>query len=356
MKQFFALAMAVSILFSCSKTTEPKYPKTPENVIGGRGVVIANEGIFTGGTGTVSFYKPNDQTIANNLFQTVNNIPIGNVLQSVSQEGNHIYFVVNNSDKIVVADANTLVYKAEISGLNQPRYFKSVSATKAYVSNWGTNSISILDLTNNSVTGSIQLGNGPDKMVFDGSFLYVANSGGFGVDSTVMVIDVVNDLVVDTLLTGYNPNSLAIDASNKLWVLCGGISDWNDPTNDVAGKLMQFNLANNNSELKQIDFPNSNDHPAHLTTNSAGDILHYLSNGYFGSVYQMNISENSLPTTATVNGGFYALGVDPASGEIYTADPKDYASAGTVFRYLANGTLIDSVKTGIIPNWFLFKN
>ncbi|MFY7788472.1 MAG: hypothetical protein ACOVQA_11440, partial [Thermoflexibacteraceae bacterium] len=76
-----------------------------------------------------------------------------------------------------------------------------------------------------------------------------------------------------------------------------------------------------------------------------------------GSVFAMDITATALPTTALISRrhtAFYGLGID-TDGTIYTADAMNYASAGKVFRFNAQGTLLDSLAVGIAPNGFVFK-
>lgn len=353
MRNIFTIALAATVLFACKKD-EPT-PVSISGAIQGSGVLIPNEGAFQGGTGTVSFYKQDDKTIANQVFMEVNGVPAGNLLQSITHAAGNVYMVLNGANKVLVANESTMKQEAEITGLNSPRYMLAVSATKAYVTNWGSSDVSIVDLSSNTIKGTVACGSGPERMAFDGKYLYVANVGGFAKDSTVTIIDVATDKVAGSLAAGYNPNSLAIDANGHLWVMCAGVSDWNNPANGIAGKLMKFDLTNNNAVLVDLDFPNGSDHPGDLTMDGTGQNLYWLGNDYFGAVYTMSSTSSSLPTTAVVPGGFYGMGVDPASGEIYTADPKDYQRDGVIYRYTSNGTLVDSANVGLIPNGFVFK-
>ena len=354
MKKMLALALVATVVFGCKK--DDPTPNPPAGAIQGAGVLVANEGAFTGGSGTVSFYKHAEKTISNDVFMDVNGVPAGNLLQSMYHFGGKVYMVLNGANKVLVTNESTMQQEAEITGFDSPRYMLAVSATKAYVTNWGSSDVSIVDLSSNTITGSIPCGSGPEKMAFDGKNLYVANSGGLGTDSTVVIVDITTDQVTGTLATGYNPNSLAIDANGGLWVMCAGISDWNNPANDVAGKLMKFDLSSGNAVELDLDFPTTADHPADLTIDGGGENIYWLSNDYFGSVFTMSRTASTLPTMAQVPGGFYGLGIDPSSGEIYTADPKDYQRDGVIYRYEANGTLVDSATAGLIPSSFVFKN
>jgi hypothetical protein len=52
---------------------------------------------------------------------------------------------------------------------------------------------------------------------------------------------------------------------------------------------------------------------------------------------------------------FYGLGFDDFDDLIYAADPVDFVQRGLVYRYrAADGSLVDSVRAGIIPSGFWF--
>jgi len=352
MKKTLIFALAATFVIACKKDTPPTPQPTNKY---GSGVLICNEGVFQTGVGTVSFYDREAKSIQNDVYQNENNgVPLGNILQSATQIGNKLYFVVNNSQQIVVANAGSMAHLSTISGLQSPRYLHAVSSDKAYISDWSSNSLAILNLKTNTISGSISTGNGPENMLQVGSRLFVSNSGGFSLDSTLTVINTITDDVEATYVVGPNPASLQIDVNGSIWVLCAGVSDWQNPANDKAGRLVQIDRTTG-TIAQSFLFPNKSDHPAKLAINSSGTELYYLSSGYGGDVYKMNISNPALPTSPFISGTFYALGVDPANNEIYVSDPLDYNQRGTVYRYNTNAQIVDSVKAGIIPGNFLFR-
>jgi len=352
MKKCMIFALAATTLFACKKETEPGTPQ-PESKYGS-GVLITNEGVFNTGSGTVSFYNRDNKSIENEIFQEANGIPVGNILQSAAQFGNAVYLVVNNSQQILVANAGGLKQEAVITGFQSPRFMKVVSGDKAYVTDWVSNSVRIVNVKTNSISGSIPTGIGPENMAQIGTKLFVANSGGFGADSTITVINTLTDQVEGSFVVGPNPSSIQVDVNGNIWVLCAGVSDWQDPTKDVGGKLVQVDRTTF-TIMKSIDFPNNTDHPAKLSLNEAGTVLYYLSSGYGGDVFKMSISETMLPQSAFISGTFYGIGVDPLNDDVYTSDPLDYNQRGIVYRYSSNAQMIDSVRAGVIPGYFLFR-
>ena len=161
-----------------------------------------------------------------------------------------------------------------------------------------------------------------------------------------------------TLQIGTNPNSLKLDNNNKLWVLCGGSlgPDFTGGTaDDIGGSLWKIDPV---SLTIEQSFPmQQGDHPSRLTTNTAGNYLYYLngSDGYTGSVYGTSIALPNLNAAPIINKSFYGFNVEGGSGIIYGGYVPGFTQNGTVFRYQANGVLIDSMEVGIAPNYFVFK-
>lgn len=354
MKNILYLASVAVILFACKPEPAP-IPPTP-SIKYAQGIFISNEGPFSSESGSLSFYNRDTKTVENNIFQTANGYPVGSILQSVFsyQATNRVYLVVNNSQKVIVANLNTMKEVAEITGFSSPRYFTTVSSQKAYVTDWVSNTVKVVNLQTNAIDKSIPTGQGPDQMLVYGSNILIANTGGFGIDSTLTAINTFTDAVENTLQVGHSPNSMLVDANGQLWVLCGGINDFNDPTNNTPGKLIKIDLATF-SVSNVYTFPNTVDHPVGLTRNNAGTLLYWRNNNYAGSIYEMNISAASLPTSPKISGTFYTMAIDPASDEIYATDALDFQQDGIMYRYSNAGALIDSKVVGVIPGGFSFN-
>jgi YVTN family beta-propeller protein len=339
-------ALTIMFVISCKKD-EPEIPGKYE-----RGVLISNEGPFMDGTGTVSFYDPANKSIENRIFQTVNNRPPGNIVQSIAVFNNRAYIVVNNAAKIEVAEAGTFESIGVIEGLTSPRYFLGISSSKAYVSDWG-GEVAIIDLNTLTKTGTIAAGLSPDRMLLDGNRAWVVNSAGWASDSTVTVIDTQTDSPLQTIVVGDNPSGIVKDANGKIWVICGGIFDWSDPANNTSGSVVRIHpdtfTIEARAELDDTYFD------ARLAINTAKNKLYFT---FTGGLFTIDANAKSgLKSDKILSRPYYALGIDPATDEIYTSDPLDYAQPGYIFRFdPASNIVIDSVKAGIIPGNFLFLN
>jgi len=320
------------------------------------GVLIVNEGTFPNGTGTISYYNRSNKTVENDIFEATNGRPLGSLVQSVSVHNGKAYMVVNNGDKVEIADAKDFTSVGVINGLAQPRYFLGITEGKAYVSQWGadglTGSVQVVDLQTNAVTKTIPTGRGAERMIKVNNNVYVTCIGGYGNDNRVTVLDAHTDAVVANIVVGDNPNSMQLDANNKIWVSCRGFRDYANPALNTAGSLVRINPANNTAELT-LPFAGTTGSPEEMTINKARNALFYA---YAGKVYRHDVGSTSLNPTAVINRSFYGLGIDPADDVLYAADAGDYTSNGKVIRYNpATGVALDSVQAGIIPAEFTFR-
>jgi hypothetical protein len=346
MKFGAALFALVSLVASCDPDPEPMVVQPYES-----GVFITHEGAFSGGTGTVSFYNRSVGSLKNDIFGLENGgAAIGNILQSLTIANGKAYLVVNNANKIVVTDAKTFKYQDSVVGTTLPRYLLNIDDKKAFVSEWGSNGVAgavkILDLTRKQFTKTIPTGKGAERLLRVGNAVWVVNNGGFDSDSTVAIIDIASETVAAKINIGVAPNSLVQDANGDIWVLSGGAFG------AANGKLVQIK---NNVVVASFKVPQG---AGSLVTNAAKNALYFLSSK---AIYQKDLSAAApsvwldKPATTASFGALYGLGIDPASGNIYCADAKNYSSKGTVYIFDAAKTRTDSLKTDIIPSNFWFN-
>ena len=318
-------------------------------------VYITNEGNFGTGNGSLSIFNKINNSVTNNAFSSNNSgALLGDVVQSMEYFNNKGYICVNNSSRIEIIDGNSN-YVATIS-VSSPRYIKQVDANKAYVTDWGINGVQVIDLTTNSVISTIACGTGPEGLAISNGFAYICNVGGWGLDSTVTVINTTTDVVETTLIVGDKPNSSVVDVNGNVWVLTGGYTEYDSLWNVVSetpGVLAMINTTTNTVDASYT-FPIGN-HPEDLVINGAGDRLYYSDGSWSKAVYEFGITDTALASTPLINKSFYGLGYDPYANEIYGSDAIDFVQDGWVFRYTSTGSVVDSFKVGIIPGSFAFR-
>jgi len=345
MKQLL-LIFTLLLLFSCSKTElGPQCTDCDESTItstNNTDVVIINEGNFGSGSGTLTFYNDSTQVVAQNVFFQKNGFQLGNVAQSITQFNNKAYIVINNSNKIEIADINNFNSIATITGFNSPRYFLPINNNKAYVTDLFSNSIQIVDLNSNTITNSLAVNGWTEQLLLHNDTVYVCDM----TNDNILLFNATTDAFIDSVKVGTQPNSLVMDANNKIWILCsGGI-------NETIPQLIKFNPAYRTIEAT-LPFSSINESPGELKINKAKNTLFFINS----AVFKMDITANTIPTTPIISNNsniFYGLGINPKNTNIYVSDAIDYVQNGTIFRYDSLGTLIHQFPSGIIPGDFMF--
>ncbi|WP_339890049.1 DUF5074 domain-containing protein [uncultured Flavobacterium sp.] len=320
------------------------------------GVLILNQGNFGQDNSSISYLSNDFATFQNNAFLAVNPTKVlGNTGQDVGFYNDLAFVVLNASNKIEIINRYTLEYVATIdSGLDNPRFIAFANG-KGYVTNWGDGGVTTddyvatLNLTNYTVSGSIPVVEGPERIVENNGKLYVAHQGGYGYGNTVSVINSTSNTVTNTINVGDVPNSLQIE-NGSLYVICGGKASW---TNDeTLGKLIKINL-DTETVSTSIDFAVGN-HPSNLYI--ADNSIFYTQDS---DVFKMSLTASSLPTTSlfsTVGQGVYGIySFAVENNKIYVGDAADYNSNGKVYIYSNTGALENDFTVGVIPAGFYFN-
>jgi len=349
LKFLSTLLLSIVFLNSCTSDDDPEIPLGDYE----RGFFITNEGPFQTGSGTITFVG-DDGIVSQNIYKTVNNEDLGNIVNSMTIGSEKAYIVVNNSNKIVVVNRYTMEKITTIEGdnISNPRYFV-IQGNTGYVSNWGDpfdpsdDFIALIDLNTTEVFGTISVGEGPEDMIISNSKLFVNLQGGFGQNNKVVVIDTNSNSVTTTITVGDIPNSLIDDGSGNIWVLCEGVPNWTG--NETAGSIYKIETAS--LSISALNF-GLTDHPT---------LLNYESNNlYFNlnsKIFAMNTSSNEIPDES-INGldGFYYTMLI-RNNELFATDAKDFSSEGDLRIFdLNSGVLLETIKTGIIPGDIVFQN
>lgn len=345
MKTFFKTFILLILAWSCSD--EP-VDTVFFDLDTRHGIYIACEGNFMYGNGSISFYQPEKKKVTNQLFYARNNAPLGDVVQSLAIKNNTLFIVVNNSGKIVVADARTIEFKGIIPGLTSPRYIHFVSDEKAYISDLYAGHITIFNPLTLQVTGTIGLeGHTSEQMVQAGKYVY---SSHWVNGEDILIIDTDSDKLAGLIKVPAQPRDLELDKNGKLWALCGG-------------KYENFQKEEHNSALVRIDTETQTVEQVYrfgagmfsssMEMNASGDTLYFLNNG----IFKMSVNSRYLPGPAFIPSGqklFYHLSVNPLNDDIYVCDAIDYTQDAIVYRFSKEGIPTDTFKTGINPSDFLF--
>ena len=268
------------------------------------GLFILNEGLFGTNTASVSHIDANG-TLENDIFTTQNpSMTLGDTGQGMGFYGDFAYVILHDD----------------------------------YVA--------VIDLATNTITETILVAEGPEKIVQKNGKLFVAHQGGYGYGNSVSVIDIATS-VVESITVGDVPSSLKVD-DDYLYVLASGKQAWTG--DETLGSIHKIDLSDYQNHVT-IDFQTS-EHPSFLALD-ATDLYYVLNN----NIYKMASTDTTLPTVAfnTTTDAQLTYGFDKVDDKLYLLDAIDYVSPGKVFVYDESGLLLTQHIVGPLPNG-VYKN
>ena len=339
-----AAALVVSAT-GCVKDPVSALQEVP--VPSARGVYIVNQGNFGRANSSLSYYDLDSFHIYNDVFTAVNGKTLGDVAQSMTLKGPSGFIVVNNSQKIEIIDLATNVNTGTIAtgAGSSPGQMAFVNDTLAIVTDLYANALLVLNVPSRRVTGTIPVGENPAGLAIAQGKAYVSNSG-FGSGRTVSVVSLQSLSVVRTVIVGDNPNGVEVTPSGMVYVVCTGSYDFTDPTKDTPARIMVIDPASD----VVIDSILIGGHATDIGIGADGI-------GYVPSTSEvLRVDARAHRVTGVFREGtYFAAGVEPASGDVYLADPKNYIQPGSVSVFAPNGQLRTQFEVGLIPGAFTFK-
>ena len=317
-------------------------------------VYVVCEGNFGTGDATLYAFDPATDSVYGDLYSIANGQPLGDVFQSMQRIGDKLFLCINNSDKIVVVNASDRKLTGLIA-IPKPRYILPISATKAYVSALYDNKVYVIDPQTLQVTDTITLpSQNPEGMCLYNNSAIVCTWDTAG--NSVYKIDVNTDKLIQTIkVAGYAPQEALIDKEQMLWVLAG---------EQYSGKTATWTRIDPSTGeiLTSYTFP-ADANAVRPMFNNTKDTLYFIEANQNGGtadngIYRMGIHDAALPTQAFIAAKqyqyFWALGINPISGNIYVGDPKGFIQKGSVYVYRPDASLVKSFNVGLGPGHFYF--
>lgn len=246
---------------------------------------------------------------------------------AVTPDSLFAYVANNNNDGLPNGDSisvlnlthNTLQQTIHDSSFNEPYTITiNTAGTKAYVTNSGSSTVTIIDIATNAVIGTISGFDGPSGFVItpDTNHAYVNNYGslggvGSGNGTTVRVVDLnTNTIVGSSLTVGRAPAALAITPDGA-YVYVVSYIDGNLGT----GTLSIIKTSDNSVQLNAITGFSGPFAIAITPTGKYAYVTNFGSNNFSPvgtTVSVVSISSNTIVNTIT-------LGIQP-SGIAITPD------------------------------------
>lgn len=310
-----------------------------------KGVFIINEGGFNQANGSVGLYKPGTNEYFD-AYKKANNLPLGDVVQSMSLLNNSYYIVVNNSNKIEVVNQTSFKNTATIN-IASPRYIYKVADNKAFISHLYSNELSVLDINSNSIVSKININHWSEHMNMLSNKVYVGTNS-----NKIMVVDAVNQVLQDSIEIGKGINRMLSLSNTRMVVFNTGDVDWNTGAVTEKGRLSFVNLDSNKVE-KYIEL-NGGSYGGSIIFNNKNSKVYFS----FGDNKIYEYTENSspvlwleLPTGQSV----YSLSFDGTNSHLYISDAGNFNSAGQVYVYDFDKKLVKTITAGLVPNGAVFN-
>ncbi len=348
MRMMHAFAAILIVAGSgCDTVADPVPVQT-----GPSGVYVVNEGAFRSSNAELSFIDPDKGTASGSVFSGTNpGRTLGDVANHAALAFGRLYVVLNNSRKIEVIEPGTHRWLQTISLTTSPRQISVVSAFKAYVTNMDS-TVSILDLVGGTEARRLTVGTFPEAMVVSGSRLYVLN-GGFGYGTTISVVDILSDSVVQTIPTPSGPSYGVTTSAGLVHVSCTGYQDFFDPLLQAPGSVITLEGASGTVvDTVWLSGPGGK-----IAADGTG-ALYVLGPGSGTTQAVWKLSGGSSPivlSSTLVAGSYYGIGIHSARNELYLSEAGDFVSNGRVQVRSQSGALIREYTSGIgvAPNGFV---
>lgn len=342
MRKFLTLGFIIALL-SCKKEENKSGNVVPQDKYV-TGLFTANEGNF-GGTGSITWYNPDTKAYELDMFAKNNSIPAGEIVQHLFTYNSKMYVTVNGSNKLyIVSLVNGKVIK-EIDGLSLPTAAYTADGINLFIIEWvnfgSRGQLRVYNTNTNSFTNTFQLGVFPNAYLAKNNKLYIANTN----DNFISIVDVPSKtLETPIILNSDWPNSLQMDASGALWVLCGGKPAWASG-GFSPGALVRVNLTDG---TKTSYAYGSSFNPSKLALDADGTHFYFMKGDYTGNIARSVLGQLKIDTTDYFAiPGSYAYLLD---GSFTWVSKSNGAAGGQVYKIMnSTKARVDSFITGPFP-------
>ena len=245
---------------------------------------------------------------------TQNILTVGEIPNRIITNNNMIYVVNSKPDNIMIinpADDTNIKSVISLTEGSNPWAMAFINDTKAYVTNFNTDSISIVDLQNEKVIKSVYVGKAPEGIIVIGTKAYIANTGyaGWGnpyKQATVAIVDTDADTVITSVNVPTNAQDFALAPNGKLHVICTG-----DYSNEF-GKVAVIDIEAETPAVVDTIVLGGSPGDIEISTNGIG-FCSAWGDGTNGFIYKydaeadtvINNSDNPILVGPNVSGLFY---------------------------------------------------
>lgn len=350
MKHLFIAICTVFLFFSCNQDDDLILSQEPPLENYEKGYFIVNEGNFNKGNGSVGFINSTFTKTILDIYYSENKVGLGDVVQSVITYEDYLIIVVNNSNKVVIANRKTLKLVKEITtDLINPRYV-IVKNGLLYVTNWGDGMsstddyISIHQLSDFSLVKKISVTEGPEKIIEFNNLIYVLHKGGFGQNNKVTTISTDTKNQTNELTLDFSPTSYTIK-NNELFVLCSGKTSYDSDFNTIFETDASLWKVSSTTSEKILDFKDKTDKTDYVTNLTFYDNkwLFILENKMYSLEDGKSLSELKEFSSVSVNQ------LTLTNNQLFGIT-SDFKEGSTIYALNSTGGIIKTLKNGLGSN------
>lgn len=340
------IVIALAPIFGCSPEDFGEVDiSPPKPVTHPRGLFVINEGLFNQGNGEITYINESTGEIVNSFFTSVNGYSPGDILMDAIVVDDDIYLSVNNSNLVYVLD-NSWKVKSKIK-IIQPRYLLA-GKSYVYVSSLYRPYIYLINREQLKLVDSIPVHRPLEQIMWVNGKLWGVHWSTLASqlpNRFVMIVDTVAKALVDSIEVGKEPNSMVMDATGHVWVLCSG-----GYLQEEAPSLWRINSQSFQAQ-KILQFMQGDDYPTSLCINFTGDTLFWIDK----NIYALP-TQNIIPQLIFQNGNdaYYNICPDSIHKTLWVCNAKDYLHQGDIIEIKTNGQIIKKYPVDIIPRKILF--
>ena len=346
MKKALLGVFAAAFLFSCSNSDDNTTDNQGETEQGFRhGYIVVNEGNFNSNNASVSYILPNMSKIQTNIFSKNNGGElIGDVLQSITFDGDLAYIVMNNSNIIQIVNRYTFKKVGEISGeMVLPRY-AAVANGKLYVTNQGDISIqgdefiTVYNLEDNSFIKRIDVDVVAEEIFANDNYLYVSSIE-WANEHKVGVFDLSSDQLINTIDFDNGITGVVKNSNDGIYVLESAMDK--SAISKISGTTVEKNVIS--TAVRNAHF---------LVLNNG--YLYTVAND--NEVFKVNATLPDFSSNAdfSVSVSNFLYGFNIINGNVFIAD-ANFAGESSVLVYNLQGDFVKWFQGGVGTSKF-YKN
>ena len=263
-------------------------------------------------------------TLSNTVID-VGQISIANTVISGGSSGPYFgqwTWISNNETGLQVANSITVGSSPHAVSFNP-------SGTLAYVANYGSASVSVVDVATNTVVNTITVGSSPTGVAFNpqGTLVYVVNSD----SNTVNVINTATNTVINTITVGALPYGLAFNPQGTLAYV----------TNHNSNTANVIDVATN-TVVNTIAVGSA---PTTVAFSPSGTVA-YIINDVSSTVSVVDTATNTVINTITLGSTPIGVAFNPSGTLAYVAN---YGSASVSVVDVATNTVVNTITVGSDP-------